>query len=177
MLNLRLFKIPRVRQPRLEEQKTDLIMHWIVVCPSKVLCWASFFLFQKKKEGATGEIQDNLIYCISIKYISDSFLAKRTEQGKMGSSDFSCKEILYCLFLLLFQFSQSSLEGSPNDICEKLYNNNSFICLPLNVKCNYPVPSQSILPLFKQDLKNPRLYHRMNDGLLTAYLLSVQKKV
>lgn len=93
----------------------------------------------------------------------------------MGSSDFSCKEILYGLFPLLFQFSQSSLESSPIDICGKLYNN-SFLCLLLNVKSNYPVPSQSILPLFRRDLKKSWPYHRMNYVLCTAYLLSVRKK-
>lgn len=70
---------------------------------------------------------------------------KEQQQREMERSVFSCKEILYGLFPLLFQFSQSLLESNPTDIREKLYNN-SFACLLLNVKSNYHVLSQSSLP-------------------------------
>lgn len=127
---------------------------------------------KKRLREKSNRIWEN---CLTIKYFRASFLSKRTQQCETERSGFSCEEILWFFPPLLFQFSQSLLESNPTDIRGKLYNN-SFVCLLLNVRSHYHVLSQSSLPLFSKDLKESWPYHRVNNALWAAYLLSVRKK-
>lgn len=114
--------------------------------------------------------------CLTIKYFRASFLSERTQQCETERSGFSCEEILYVFFpSVIVSIPSVFIRKQSHWYPRELYNT-SFVCLLLNVKSHYHVLSQSSPPLFSKDLKESWPYHRVNNALWAAHLLSVRKR-